>query len=236
MPCPSACECFRRRAWSAVGALPSRKNARIHQNWPKYHFYPFYTLKPHPTMTQRIAANPRAVGRVTPCAPLLTFKPASYPSCQFPNAFLLRNKLSKCLFLQQVTPAASASNSSDRVAPGFPLPSTGRGIEGEGWSYPAPPPVRFFRYQPHPASRLNPEHFAKNPRNITLYALKTPAHNHQTNGRISLGGRARHSVYAAIGINPNRLSHAAASQTLAERLTRKARKKPRNNTFILLSF
>jgi trehalose-6-phosphate synthase len=66
--------------------------------------------------------------------------------------------------------------------------------------------------------------------------LKTPAHNHQTNGRISLGGRARHSVYAAIGINPNRLSHAAASQTLAERLTRKARKKPRNNTFILLSF
>jgi len=29
------------------------------------------------------------------------------------------------------------------------------GIEGEGWSYPEPPPVRFFLYQPHPGSRLN---------------------------------------------------------------------------------
>jgi hypothetical protein len=48
----------------------------------------FYGLKPHPTMTQHIAANPRVVGRVTPCAPLLTSKPASYPSCHFPNAFL----------------------------------------------------------------------------------------------------------------------------------------------------
>jgi hypothetical protein len=39
---------------------------------------------------------------------------------------------------------------------------------------------------------------------------------------------------AAISIGTNRLSHAAASQTLAERLTRKARKNPRNNTFITL--
>jgi len=68
----------------------------------------FYTFKPHPTMTQHIAANPRVVGRVTPCAPLLTFKPASYPSCHFPIALLLRNTLCKCLVLQHVTFAAKA--------------------------------------------------------------------------------------------------------------------------------
>jgi len=208
----------------------------------------FYALNPHPTMTQRIAANPWAVGRVTPCAPLLTSKPASYPSGHFPNALLLRHKLCKCLFLQQVTPAASASHSSGHVAPGFPLPAVaGRmekssatyfrsllrlvlwkrprsartatrrcpgssrrsrgatldisqlrsgwartqgscaswrdagvppsrqdgfgfattprhvgGIEGE-WSYPELPPVRFFLYQHHPASKLNTEHFPPNP-------------------------------------------------------------------------
>ena len=88
MPCPSACECFRRRAWSAVGALPSRKNARIHQNWPKYHFYPFYTLKPHPTMTQRIAANPRAVGRVTPCTPRLASTQTGFPMRPLPKRLL----------------------------------------------------------------------------------------------------------------------------------------------------
>ena len=38
----------------------------------------FYALKPHPTMTQRIVANPWAVGRVTPCAPLLTSKRTSF--------------------------------------------------------------------------------------------------------------------------------------------------------------
>jgi len=39
-------------------------------------------------MTQRIAANPWVVGRVTPCTPLLTSKSASHPNCHFPNAFL----------------------------------------------------------------------------------------------------------------------------------------------------
>ena len=38
--------------------------------------------------------------------------------------------------------AANVSNPAGRVATGFPLPSTGRGIEGEGWSYPEPPPAR----------------------------------------------------------------------------------------------
>jgi len=50
--------------------------------------------------------------------------------------------------------AANVSNPAGRVATGFPLPSTGRGIEGEGWSFPEPPPVRFFLFQPHPASKL----------------------------------------------------------------------------------
>jgi len=48
----------------------------------------FYALKPHPTITQRIVANPWVVGRVTPCAPLLTSKSASHPNRQLPAAFL----------------------------------------------------------------------------------------------------------------------------------------------------
>ena len=38
--------------------------------------------------------------------------------------------------------AANVSNPAGRDATGFPLPSTGRGIEGEGWSYSEPPPAR----------------------------------------------------------------------------------------------
>jgi hypothetical protein len=37
--------------------------------------------------------------------------------------------------------ATNVSNPAGRIATGFPLPSTGRGIEGEGWSYPELPPV-----------------------------------------------------------------------------------------------
>ena len=50
---------------------------------------------------------------------------------------------------------SQTAQDAGRVATGFPLPSTGRRIEGEGWSYPEPPPVRFFLYQHHPASKLN---------------------------------------------------------------------------------
>ena len=55
---------------------------------------------------------------------------------------LLRNSLCKCLFLQHVTFASKAPKLPGRDATGFPLPSTGRGIEGEGWSYPELPPAR----------------------------------------------------------------------------------------------
>jgi len=58
---------------------------------------------------------------------------------------------------------SQSAQAAGRVATGLPLPSMGRGIEGEGWSYPEPPPVRFFLYQPHPGSRLNTsEHFGRN--------------------------------------------------------------------------
>jgi len=57
----------------------------------------------------------------------------------------------------------------DCVATGFPLPSTGRGIEGEGWSYPELPPVRFFLYQPPPGSRLNTS--PENPRINTFITM-----------------------------------------------------------------
>ena len=75
------------------------------------------------------------------------------PSCHFSTALLLKNTLCKYLVLQHVTFAAKAPKILGSVATGFPLPSTGRGIEGEGWSYPEPPLVRFFLYQPHPGSR-----------------------------------------------------------------------------------
>ena len=58
---------------------------------------------------------------------------------------------------------SQSAQDAGRVATGFPLPSTGRGIEGEGWSYPEPPPVRFFLYQHPPGSRLNTEHFPQKP-------------------------------------------------------------------------
>jgi len=65
----------------------------------------FLQMKPHPTITQRNVANPWVVGRVTPCAPLLTFKSPSHPSCRLPTAaLLLRNSICKYLFLQYVTP------------------------------------------------------------------------------------------------------------------------------------
>ena len=112
----------------------------------------FLQMKPHPTITQRNVANPWVVGRVTPCAPLLTSKSASYPSCHFPNAF--KKQIMQVPAFTTCYVRSQSAQDAGRVATGFPLPSTGRGIEGEGWSYPEPPPVRFFLYQPHPGFRL----------------------------------------------------------------------------------
>ena len=104
---------------------------------------------------------------------------------------------------------SQSAQAAGRVATGFPLPSTGRGIEGEGWSYPEPPPVRFFLDQHHPASELEtvmnahpsiphsassiallplkPEPFnlkpSRNPRNITIITVKHPVHNYTKHHR-----------------------------------------------------
>jgi hypothetical protein len=51
----------------------------------------FYAFPPNSEVSNEIEKTRRApgmVGRVTPCAPLLTSKSASYPSCHLPNAFL----------------------------------------------------------------------------------------------------------------------------------------------------
>ena len=110
---------------------------------------------------------------------------------------------------------SQSAQDAGRVATGFPLPSTGRGIEGEGWSYPEPPPVRFFLYQPHPGSRLNTEHFFNKTPEITLFTFlhfETAAHNDPSHRRQPLGGRARHSVRAAIDIQAGKPSQLPLSQ------------------------
>ena len=90
------------------------------------------------------------------------------------HCFPLKKPIMQVTVCKSVTLAAKAPKMPGSVATGFPLPSTGRGIEGEGWSYPELPPVRFFLYQPPPGSRLNTENSTQNPRNITFYALKQP--------------------------------------------------------------
>jgi hypothetical protein len=54
----------------------------------------------------------------------------------------LKKHIVQVTVCKSVTLAAKTSKRSGRIAIGFPLPSTGRGIEGEGWSSPAPPPAR----------------------------------------------------------------------------------------------
>ena len=53
----------------------------------------------------------------------------------------LKKPIMQVTVRKSVTLAAKTPKMPGRIAIGFPLPSTGRGIEGEGWSYPEPPPV-----------------------------------------------------------------------------------------------
>jgi len=101
----------------------------------------FYGLKPHPTITQRIVANPRAVGRVTPCAPLLTSKRTSFLQPPPSQCFTFKKLIMQVSGFTICYVRIQSAQAAGRLATGFPLPSTGRGIEGEGWSYPEPPPV-----------------------------------------------------------------------------------------------
>ena len=106
-----------------------------------------------PTIIQRLA-HPRMVGRVTPCAPRLTSKRTSFLQPPPSQCFTLKKQIMQEPAFTTCCVRIQSAQAAGRVATGFPLPSTGRGIEGEGWAYPEPPPVRFFRYQPHPGSRL----------------------------------------------------------------------------------
>ena len=76
----------------------------------------------------------------------------------------------------------------------------------------------FLPVSAHPGSRLKTENFPQNPRNITFYILKprrtitiAPIANPR-------GGRARHSVRAAIGIQADKLSRLPLSHCFTERL------------------
>jgi len=55
--------------------------------------------------------------------------------------FTFKKHIMQMTVCKSVTLAVKAPKMPGCVATGFPLPSTGRGIEGEGWSYPEPPPV-----------------------------------------------------------------------------------------------
>ena len=95
--------------------------------------------------TSRPHAHPWAVGRVTPCAPLLTSQRTSFPQPPPSQCFTLKKHIMPVTVCKSVTLAVKAPKFPGRVTTGFPLPSTGRGIAGEGWSYPEPPPVSSCR-------------------------------------------------------------------------------------------
>jgi len=101
---------------------------------PKTHQNPrnitFYALKPHPTTTQRIAANPWAVGRVTPCTPPLTSQRTSFPQPPPSQCFNLKKPIMQVPDFTTCYVRSQSAQDAGRVATGFPLPSTGRGIEG----------------------------------------------------------------------------------------------------------
>jgi len=98
--------------------------------------------------------------------------------------------------------AANASNPVGRDATGFPLPSMGRGIEGEGWLYLKLPFLLFMQKN----SQNSPKyHFLR---------FETRIHNRRNlpATRQPLGGRARHSVRAAIDIQVTKPSQLPLSQ------------------------
>jgi len=137
----------------AMVRTPGTFPPKIHQ---KRRNITFYTLKHESTAskTSRLHAHPWAVGRVTPCAPLLASKQTSFPQPPPSQCFTLKKHIMQVPDFTTCYVRSQSAQDAGRVAIGFPLPSTGRGIEGEGWSYPEPPPVRFFLYQPHPGSRV----------------------------------------------------------------------------------
>jgi len=123
------------------GQCPSPKNIKNPRN------ITFYALKPESTTaeTSRPHAYLSAAGRVTPCAPLLASKRTSFPQPPPFQCFTLKKHIMQVPVFTTCYVRSQSAQDAGRVATGFPLPSTGRGIEGEGWSYPEPPPARASR-------------------------------------------------------------------------------------------
>ena len=134
-----------------------------------------------------------------------------------------------------VTLAAKAPKMPGCVATGFPLPSTGRGTEGEGWSYPEPPPVRFFPYQHHPASRLKTLPKIPVISHLSLSTSHEPTPKHPRRNPQSMLSRGEHA--------PSRVSDRASRSEPMRAIARRDHAQPtsscpqnsRNITFITLN-
>jgi len=102
-------------------------------NYPKHHRHPMVSPPFHP-------------GGIPACSRWLSeaIPPESNPAASRTPAGVPAQGVLQVTFCKSVTLAAKAPEMPGRIALDFPLPSTGRGIEGEGWSYPEPPPRPFL--------------------------------------------------------------------------------------------
>jgi hypothetical protein len=154
---------------SCINTIPrpglTLKTENFPQNPRNITFLQLETSINAPTIIQRLA-HPRVVGRVTPCAPLLTSKRTSFLQPPPSQCFTLKKQIMQVPVFTTCYVRIQSAQAAGRVATGFPLPSTGRGIEGEGWSYPELPPVRFFLFQ-HPPG-VQAEHFPPKIPELTL--------------------------------------------------------------------
>jgi hypothetical protein len=163
-------------------------------------------------------ANPRATHCVS--APW-HLNPETFNLEPFPmlaaNAFLKINR-------EKVRHALAANNpvcpDSARLSADAGLPHKARRAEDHG------PAIDRWVRMPHwlksRQGRKNPAFprryfpvlswtfFKENPRNITFLHLETTPHHHHRTINNPRGGRARHSVHAAIGIQADKLSPTAA--------------------------
>ena len=126
-----------------------------HRKPLKYHFLHFETAPHNYPTHRRQPMGGRARHSVRAAIDIQVRKLSQLP---LSHCFTFKKHIMQVTVCKSVTLAAKAPKIAGRDATGFPLPSTGRGIEGEGWSYPELPPVRFFLFQHPPASKLNTSH------------------------------------------------------------------------------
>jgi len=79
-----------------------------------------------PTIIQRLA-NPRVLGRVTPCAPLLTSKRTSFLQPPPSQCVTLKKQIMQVPVFTTCYVRSQSAQDAGRVATDFPLPATGRG-------------------------------------------------------------------------------------------------------------